>query len=435
MAEAWYPRILSVDAAALSHSSDMAILKTHLFDGWPPGYHAQVVIGNAPVDLNLCGSSWRVTRDDLVNGRSGGPVTVGPEPVRAGVAPRAGAADQVRRRVRAVAQPLLYAASDAAMMRGDIRTNAALRQWIERFRPDVVFTFGGSATICRAAASLADELGVPTIPYFTDDWISYLYARRPIKWALRKRLCHWVDRLLARAPVGLTICELMASEYSGRFGRRFVACMDSVDLERYSPSEPDRETSDEVTLSYIGVMGPNRWQVLRMIGEQVYALRGGGARVRLHMYTMPAEARLYAGRLTLGNDVRIVGSLEYDDVPKTQSASDVLVHVESFRSGVDAARTRLSMSTKIPQYLAAGRPVLAVGPGDRASVRYLKHCGAALAVERPDPALICSAITDLLQPDLRRRLGEAGRMACERNHRRDRMKSQFAEVVRGVCGR
>ena len=59
--------------------------------------------------------------------------------------------------------------------------------------------------------------------------------------------------------------------------------------------------------------------------------------------------------------------------------ADLLVHLESFRKK-DIGFTKLSLSTKISQYLMAGRPVMAVAPEELASVNVLNESGGCVGV-------------------------------------------------------
>ena len=59
--------------------------------------------------------------------------------------------------------------------------------------------------------------------------------------------------------------------------------------------------------------------------------------------------------------------------------SNVLVHVEAFDK--DSARsTRLSLSTKIPEYMMSNRCILAIGPATIASMQYLQKNEVALCI-------------------------------------------------------
>ena len=63
--------------------------------------------------------------------------------------------------------------------------------------------------------------------------------------------------------------------------------------------------------------------------------------------------------------------------------------------------TRLSVSTKVPQYLASGRPVLVVGPEDQSSVRALRDSGACyFAGDGLDGDMVHAVMQKLEESDL-----------------------------------
>ena len=65
---------------------------------------------------------------------------------------------------------------------------------------------------------------------------------------------------------------------------------------------------------------------------------------------------------------------------KKNNEADILLHVESFNEKMKKY-TRLSISTKIPEYLASKRLIIAIGPVDIASIEYLKDNKAALILD------------------------------------------------------
>jgi glycosyltransferase involved in cell wall biosynthesis len=96
---------------------------------------------------------------------------------------------------------------------------------------------------------------------------------------------------------------------------------------------------------------------------------------------------------------------------------------------------RLSISTKIPQYLAAGRPVLCYGPSALASNRYFVDHRAGLVVGEQDPKALAAAATQLaMDRELRRRLGENGRKVAVEHHDARRQRERFREVLLKVAG-
>ena len=67
-------------------------------------------------------------------------------------------------------------------------------------------------------------------------------------------------------------------------------------------------------------------------------------------------------------------------MPRRLRSATALLFVESLQPEI-AAFTRLSVSTKVPQYLAARRPIVAVGPRGQASIGELaENASTALIV-------------------------------------------------------
>jgi glycosyltransferase involved in cell wall biosynthesis len=123
--------------------------------------------------------------------------------------------------------------------------------------------------------------------------------------------------------------------------------------------------------------------------------------------------------------VNIRGSLEPNDVFGKLIESDILLHIESF-TDVQRQYTRLSISSKIPQYLAAGRPILMYGPAEIAVTKYVQDSAAGVVVYRNDLKELASAITGLAKSsDLRERLGRAGWTLARQSHN--------LEAVRQKC--
>ena len=113
--------------------------------------------------------------------------------------------------------------------------------------------------------------------------------------------------------------------------------------------------------------------------------------------------------LQLSTHVQFTGRVDFDMVPKWIAASDVCVVLHR------QTRSYPGDSMKLWEYLACGRPVVAtVGPGYGETVEKLR-CG--LSAKADDPTDLARQLLCLfVDQDLRRRMGERGRMAVVRSH-------------------
>ncbi len=235
-----------------------------------------------------------------------------------------------------------------------------LLSWVGGFRPDCIFFLGGDAVFShRIVHWLTSELRIPLVSYFTDDYVIYSGRR-----GIASKFNRWVLLSAYQKTIGMSdllyvIGERMAGEYSRFFNRKFGAIMNSVDWLDYQPPQFD----EVLLISYFGGLHLNRWRMLVRFAE----LLPPGCILRV--FTSSEISEEIAVQFA---NVGIVfkGFLASDELPGAMSKSHALLHVES-DDAENAALTRLSVSTKIPEYLISGRAVIGFGPAELASMQLL----------------------------------------------------------------
>jgi hypothetical protein len=113
--------------------------------------------------------------------------------------------------------------------------------------------------------------------------------------------------------------------------------------------------------------------------------------------------------------MRVAGTVPSQDVSAVQADADALVHVEAFDRS-SRLSTRYSISTKIPEYMVAGRPILAYGPGEAASLKYVAESQCGIAVGERSGSALNRALVVLSSPTKRREMGRNGGDVAERRH-------------------
>ena len=205
--------------------------------------------------------------------------------------------------------------------------------------------------------------------------------------------------------------------------------MNVVELERpevHSEPPPER---DKIQLLYVGGLHLGRVQCLREIAEALKYVQNQGMPVEALVYSQRRFAQ-YATQLDLPPVMRYAGSLQPHEIPPKLRAADILLHVESFRPSF-REYTRFSVSTKIPECMASGRPILAYGPPELASIRYVEDTGAGLSVVRHCQGDLQRALRRLIESrDLRLKMGRQGRQAARRNHDATEQRERFCAVLR-----
>lgn len=306
------------------------------------------------------------------------------------------------------------------------RLTEEIRGWIDTFRPEMIYSMLGSARVCRLVLSIAAARSLPIIPHFMDDWPRTLYRDSVFAPWLRMVMNQQLRQILRRAPIRLAIGDEMAVAYNSRYGGSFLPFMNCVELETNSDPPPH----SAVRLVYLGGLHLNRWQSLAEIGAAAEAVSRGGTAVELLIYTSPQGSAQYEHLLNRPPYMRLVGYVAPEDVAAVQKDADVLVHVEAFDQR-SRNYTRYSVSTKIPEYMAAARPILAYGPPEAASLKYVAGSDCGITVSEQSPIAIQSALTELASsPSTRMAMGLRGRKVAEARHKAESQRAEFLAALR-----
>lgn len=436
-----YPRVLVIDPTPFNRNRNNGILKSNLFQGWPTEHIAQVDYSNIQPAFDVCQHYWRLRKLDIVLGALGFPPMAElptPENTLSKIYDPDIAFEYEDRptieRILSVLDFRLRTTIGEAILRLPSVLSRPLRNWIDSFRPDVIFSVLSTGPIVRLVVKVSRLYDIPIVPYFTDDWVNTLYEDFTLGRILRKSLLYWFHECLARSPIRLTPNNVMSSEYSRRYSGRFVSMHYPEEVRKPKDWELVSDISSRpLRFIYIGGLTPHRWVPLRQIGEALIDLRSKGLNGELLIYTFPSDIQKHESSLTLDPVMRVMGTAKPEVVGELQNEADVLVHVESFHP-VYQNWTALSLSTKIPQYMMAGACILAYGPGGVASMRHLAGSGAAVTVDREDGMSLRLAITRLIQDaNLRQSLGKKAHEFALMQHEAGKQRECFRRYLVESC--
>lgn len=434
-----YPRVLVIEPTPFNWHSCMGIMKSRLFSGWPKDRLAQIVYSSAQPSFDVCEHYWLISKTGILEGLLGRNL----RPLIESLPPQAGTSTTPTELFHYDSRPRIermFSGLDErfrvpigeAILHLPWALSKPLRRWINAFNPDVVFSAAGTASILRMAVRVARSRKIPIVPYYTDDWPATQYENVLLRNRLRKNLSFWLRQCLALSTVRLACCDQMSAEYRNRYGGEFETLLFPEPSRDVSETIRQPGRTEPVQLVFIGSLTPDRWRSLREIGEALLDLHAEGLKGELVIYTLPAGVARFGPYLTLEPVMRTVGPALPEIVPLLQGQADVLVHVESFDAGF-RRWTRLSLSTKIPQYLMAGKCIFAYGPAEAASMQYLSATKVGVTVGEQDPELLREALRQLISSaKLRQELAGRARAVGEQRHDDARQRERFrAAMVRG----
>ena len=145
----------------------------------------------------------------------------------------------------------------------------------------------------------------------------------------------------------------------------------------------------------------------------------------LKVYSSQILSNKIVEAINLDGASEFCGSLSASQVAEIYAGADILLHVESFDSNAIAS-TKYSFSTKIPEYLSAGKCVLAVGPAEVASIRYLSDFACVI---HDDTHLTSALKKVILDDDYRNSVQNACTVHYEADFSRAKQKECMEHIL------
>lgn len=247
----------------------------------------------------------------------------------------------------------------------------SLFKWVSDFNPDVIFFCAGDSlfaydiyqTVCSYFPN------IKKVVYITDD---YILPRETLNlfWLLRRRLTYSkMKKAVVEANVFVTISEEMRIEYKKLFNKDSILAFNmSANLKIDNFKKTARS---DFLLVYAGGLHFKRWGTLAVLARALKRFNNENNRkVTLEIYSHQNVDSDILREIEIQGVSRFCGSLDERGVQYALNNADILVHAESFEKKCIES-TRLSVSTKIAEYISIGSKILAVGPSNLASMKFL----------------------------------------------------------------
>ena len=247
---------------------------------------------------------------------------------------------------------------------------------IRDFAPDLVLAVPTGSAALAWAEQVQRALPCPVVTYLMDEWMS----TRDRDWLGDTALAA-TKRLLYESVGWLAISPQLAKRMEAIAGGRWPTLVvhNPVALGAEPPAALAAPRTGTFRIGYAGSVWPMHLDAILVVAESVARLRARGADVTLVLHTDAHGWNAAAAQFqALG--VQNGGLVPYARLRETLGAYDLLLVASAFGAAY-AALSSSSLQTKVTDYLAAGRPILACGPKESASNTYLREHDCAWLVE------------------------------------------------------
>ena len=265
---------------------------------------------------------------------------------------------------------------------------------------DVVISTSPPKTCHVIARRIARATGVPWIADFRDSWLDLPHLRLDNR-AVQVRQAvniRYATRLLSHAAAITTVSEPLARDLRRRHPEVPVHVItngvDFAQLTSLPATEPllrDAQRADRWVISYtgnfFGRQSPTTFlQALRDVIE-AEPDRAASIVVRCVGGLRAADQELIASSPALREIVECVEFLPHDSVLAEQRAADMLFLYVAPGRGSEGIYTG-----KAFEYVASGRPILALAPSNNVAAQLVRDANAGIVVDPEDVASIANAL-------------------------------------------
>lgn len=259
------------------------------------------------------------------------------------------------------------------LWKSNLWKNRNLKKWCNDTHADVVFFVASGFGYTHEIANYVSKyLKIPLVSYFADDYLIYPKPKGLFDKIQKIRIKSFFRKTVNNSQLLFGIGDLMVEEYTKYFGKQFFPIMNSTEVFPYDNSE----NNNPIVISYFGGLHTGRWEMISKLAKLIKN------KAIIFVYTFDfisdqIRNSFYDSGVIIKDGVN---GVEYRN---ELYRSNMLLHVESDNSQ-HRLMTRLSVSTKIPEYLMTGRLVLGFGPSEVASMQILSENKIGFVISSED---------------------------------------------------
>jgi len=310
-------------------------------------------------------------------------------------------------------------------VKNSLVVTSELLKWIDDFGPQVIYAQFATLDKILFVQDLKTRTNLPLVIHFMDDWPSILVSPGLFRRYWERRIDKELRKLIDSADVCIAISKKMADEYQHRYDKVFNYIHNPVDIDNWLPfSKKSWGKGSTFKILYAGRAGRSITGSIKAITDIVQDLSIQKYAIQFHIYT---KDYIDAALVFKNNSAVHVHKPipDYNKIPQLFSSHDLLLIPLDFNSKF----LRLSMPTKVSEYMISGTPVMVFAPRNTALAEYALNYEWAYVIDN-DKEVIRKAILDLYHNEsTRRRLGLKAKELAVSRHNATMIRSDFKNLL------
>jgi len=261
---------------------------------------------------------------------------------------------------------------------------------------DLVFTYGNPHSIHLAGYLIKMKFHLPWVVGYDDEWSQHPWRNPLFKW--QKRLDRWMerkvllttDRVIASTPSYSTLYSQLVPQYMAHKFKAITYSYDENDFKYNRKTQSQNYINFIYTGSLYGDQTPLYFlkALKQLIENRLFPIE----KIRVIFAGMVAhELQPLFKDIVLNSIITYYGVCTYRDSIKYIQNADVLILI------VSSTRGKGNIPAKTFDYIASGKPILALVPPNGDTAEIIRRTGTGVIVSPEDVQAIMDALYKLLQ--------------------------------------
>lgn len=365
-------KILIISNNVLSSQYNNGKTLLSFFEKHPKSCLAQLYFSNEPLEADYVSTSYRISDEDVLR-------SIFPYKTKAGTEISFIEPSESKLKIKLTGSKIknLKHSSLMRLLRELVWkisniNKQSLSKWLAAFNPDVIFFCAGDSLFAYDIYNFVCEQSpkAKKVIYVTDDYVLPIKTLNLVSLLRRRLVLSKMKKAVSESNVFITISEEMRIEYKKLFNKDSILAFNmscNLKIDGFVKTErPD------LLLVYTGGLHFKRWETLAELAKALNNFNKlNNRQVFFEIYSNQDVSKDILAQIEIQGTSKFCGGLNESGVQHALNNADILVHAESFEESCIQS-TRLSISTKIAEYISVGGRILAIGPADIASMNLLK---------------------------------------------------------------
>jgi len=298
--------------------------------------------------------------------------------------------------------------------------------WVRAFNPDIIYAMVHSIHQIPIIFEMMDVIQRPLVIHMVDDWVQ-LYNSGFLSFLVKKTLNTEITKLVQKSQLCMAISSEMCIEYQRRYHREFFPLHNSVELRSFPSTRGKPWNKHELfQIVFSGTLESYNVSEVLDLCKAV-----SGLNVEFHIYGKARDDK-YIKEIQKYPCCFYHGYIPHAIVIKSYSEAHLLFLPMTFNKRL-LRNVKLSMPTKISEYMLSMTPILLYAHHNTALVRYAESAGWAFIIKRKQVNKLREVVMQLMDNELlRQQMSVKARSIGEQNHTLEVNHAVFLSYLNGV---